>query len=336
MQHYETPQALYINPSMSVIVKDPDYIERRPNFTFETNFEDNKTNGKISDNARKRLYSAIEWLLLLAKEKTLRGKFRYKVSMITLTLPCIQLQDDTYVKNSMLNTFLTELRRRFNLKNYIWRAEKQNDGSIHFHILQDQYIEYFEINKIWNKILLNHGYIEQYRLNQLNFHKNGFRVRADLIKKGWTIDKQKKAYEFGMRTNWQNPTGTTDIHSLKKIRNVKAYCAKYLSKNESKGQVVEGRLWFISRSLSGLKSIKVSIDDFVRNDLERIVKTDKIKYTDHACLIFHRIDEFIGSGYSAIKQRIYEGIEQIRNNIGQFWSLFDQPPVNQYLELKNL
>jgi len=199
------------------------------------NLEDNKHKGNLSYKAIRRLYTALDWMLLVSRPKTADGirslgQFSYKIAMLTLTLPCEQMHDDLYCKKYMLNEFLTIIRKKYNLQNYIWKAEKQKNGSIHFHLIIDKYIFYKDINKIWNKILSTQGYIEQYRKNQQAKHANGFYYDKK-HSKHWNKSAQLKAYKNGINSNWCNPTGTTDIHSLKKIKNARAYLAKYITKN---------------------------------------------------------------------------------------------------------
>src|SRR5699024_11871910 len=64
---------------------------------------------------------------------------------------------------------------------------------------------------------------------------------------------------YGNKTNWSNPN-CTDVHSVKNVKNLASYMAKYLTKDlcdEEQGGIIaesakelKGRLWFCSRSLS--------------------------------------------------------------------------------------
>lgn len=85
--------------------------------------------------------------------------------MITLTLPAKQKHTDTVIVKMILGRWLTNMRNNYDLRNYIWRAEKQKNGNIHFHILTDTALDYFTVLKTWNKVLWFDGYIQDFRAN---------------------------------------------------------------------------------------------------------------------------------------------------------------------------
>ena len=300
----------------------------------------NKHTGEMSKKAVKRLYVALDWMLLCARKKSAdhvirSGSFNFKLSMLTLTLPAAQMHTDLYIKKMMLNEFLTIARKKYNLQNYIWKAEKQGNGNIHFHLILDKYIFYKDINRIWNNILGTHGYINKYKENQENKHALGFAFDKSTNKR-WNKTAQLKAYKNGVRTHWQQPTATTDIHSLKKITNAKAYLGKYVTKNpdvntevskytemykrvhkvesvpfaeyqEIKTEVkrklsVQGNLWYISQSLSKLKGICIEITNEVGAELNAFRKKfkDKVLYKDYCAIYKFSLKDIFKLGYTKI------------------------------------
>ena len=299
------------------------------------NLTNNKSSGDISSAGRSRLLLAFDWMLLFSKSKqayndNLKSWYNFKLAMLTVKLPCKQLHDDNFIKSKILNNFLTQCRQKFHMNFYIWKAEKGFDEILHFHIIHDCYIDKLEINKIWNNCIRNHGYIDQYRRNQQSFHKDGFRYRPELFSH-WSKTQQRNAYVRGCATNWNHPTSTTTINSLKHVKNARAYCAKYVSKNNcinkkieqyenkykeehgiseisadiqkaiadiaTKSVAVYGRTWFISRSLSQLGSITseitTSIDDAVINLIQS--KAFKVISKDYAKIITCSIHALIKS-----------------------------------------
>ena len=237
---------------------------------------DNNHMGIISTKAGKRLKTAINWLVAsaqnkLAKDRETGKTFYFKVNFITLTLPAQQgTHTDNEIKANLLNHWLIHAKRKYNLNNYVWKAEKQANGSIHFHITSDTYIFHYDLRKDWNKIIQKMGYVDKYRQAQKAWHKDGFKVRVNLLK-NWNYEKQLKAYKEGTRTNWNNPN-STDVKSVKNIRDLSAYLCKYMSKTEtdlinykkrkqqaekdkiefteSEPLQVKGRLWGCSQALS--------------------------------------------------------------------------------------
>jgi len=117
----------------------------------------------FSDKSRKELKEKIESIILLSRKKwiwdeSLKKWFYFKLNFITLTLSDVQHHSDVEIKNLMLNNFLTRLRQLHNVTMYVWRAETQANGNIHFHIITNVFIHYDVIRKLWNSILKYHGY----------------------------------------------------------------------------------------------------------------------------------------------------------------------------------
>lgn len=192
--------------------------------------------GLVSDIARRKISRSLDYLLLLSQNKNLHSlylgrNFQFKIGFITLTLPAEQMHSDNVIKSKCLNSILIELKKYHKVKNYVWRAEKQKNGNIHFHIIVDKFIPWSKLRDRWNRIIEKLGYITAYRESMLSWHKGGFKIRTDLLKK-WEYRKQIKAYETGSKNDWNSPN-TTDVHSIKKVINLKNYISKYLTKNET-------------------------------------------------------------------------------------------------------
>jgi hypothetical protein len=218
------------------------------------NLKDNVNKyGDLSEHATKRLKKTIQFMLYLSLDKEIQGKVilskhqdftteyekgnihsspvQHKLSFITLTLPDIQAHSDNTMKKQCLNHFLTFLRRNHNCNLYIWKAEKQDNGNIHFHILINKYIHWQEIRDKWNTIISKLGYIDKYRRKMKEHYKNGFKKSSNNHDTR-SISAQYKAYETGQKENWSNPN-STDIHALYKVQNVSAYITKYIAKGIS-------------------------------------------------------------------------------------------------------
>ena len=219
------------------------------------NLKDN-TNyfGELSPHSHKRLRNTIDYMIYLSNEKKIYGKeiiaksqkettdyqkgkkyknpVKYKLTFITLTLPSAQVHSDQQIKSKCLNHFLTDLRRKWKVEMYIWKAEKQENGNIHFHILADKYIKWQEIKIRWNQICEKLDYVSVYQKNMKRYFINGFKM-SDNPKDKRNEATQRKAYEKSKSENWLNPN-STDIHALYKIKNLAAYLAKYLTKNVTK------------------------------------------------------------------------------------------------------
>jgi hypothetical protein len=270
-----------------------DWVANRPtnNHINTNNLQNNSNRNKLSSKAKSKAKKAIVYLLHCAKEKEVynikyNSKFKFKVSFLTLTIPSIQQHTDQQIKEECLNQLFVELKKNYNLKHYIWKAERQRNGNIHFHILSDKYLPYKEMNARWNRIIEKLGYVSAYE----------------------KIHKKK------------NPP-TTDIHSLKKVNNVVAYILKYMIKENAtnrgklkrniftptkkfvKGNrslsdnvlnylgklATSGRIWSCSQSLSNLKGAQGILDDEIDKEIESIknkANTYKFEKDYITCLYF--------------------------------------------------
>lgn len=267
----------------------------------------NSTGGIISNRAKRKINNAIDWLLEVSPKKLChhpikKYKFWFRLNFITLTLPAKQFHDDLTIKNKCLNQFLTELRQQHKIKFYVWGAESQRNGNIHFHITTNVYIHWSVIRKIWNRCVAKLGYLEAYRNEQIEWHKYGFRPRPELFE-NHSEESQRKAYENGMKGNWSDPN-STDIKSVRKIKSIARYLSKHYSKQQDKGlyaavkkgnngfepcynpselpddfefpldgyRVVAGDLWGISHALSKLVASKIPITPELLQEIIVIIK----------------------------------------------------------------
>jgi hypothetical protein len=263
--------------------------------TFK-NLEENENHyNELSIHSRKRLRNSIEYLLYISKNAKLTGKkqiskkvnteieietgklhtkpINYKLTFITLTLSSKQKHTDEEIKSNLLNHFLTEARKNWNMQYYIWKAEKQENGNIHFHILSNNYIKHEELRKTWNRIQNKPGYnyVDAYSRKMQDFFREGFKTFPGDTRQKKT---QEKAYYCNKAINWTNPN-STDIHCLYKIKNVSAYMSKYLSKGVTKTERVlrmtelENSIFEISKELTDL-NLKDLFTDLYQSRIEEL------------------------------------------------------------------
>jgi len=123
-----------------------------------------------------RLKNAVNWMLLFADKKQVKTKidktqpfkieniktWSFRLAFITLTLSDLQQHSDEYIKEHLLQPFLYWLQRYYNCS-YVWKAESQINGNIHFHITVDQFVPWKSVRAKWNKILAKHGYCKVFQ-----------------------------------------------------------------------------------------------------------------------------------------------------------------------------
>lgn len=176
--------------------------------------------GILSPSAKKKLIRAINLLVAIAEPKKAihfeTGKeFTFRVNFITLTLPAPQGSiTDKELKQKCLKQWLEYWKDQLPGMSYVWRAERQKNGNLHFHLVSDRYLHYKRIRETWNRCLESTGLINRFEEKHGHRHPN-----------------------------------STDVHAVKHVRNLGAYIAKYMSKTESKAQPIQGRVWDCSKNL---------------------------------------------------------------------------------------
>lgn len=165
--------------------------------------EDNEHNGTVSHKGRKRLEKALAWLIYYSKPKRITDqstgkKFTFNINFITLTLSAKQGHSDQEITKVCLGSMLDKLRKQVGLNNYIWRAEAQANGNIHFHLVTDTFVHYNDLRKWWNQSQELLGYVSAFARKHHHFNPN-----------------------------------SVDVHSVKHIKRISSYLSKYMSKERA-------------------------------------------------------------------------------------------------------
>lgn len=215
--------------------------------------------GKMTSGARKRLKRAIQLIVAIALPKKamnfrLNKEFTFKLNFVTLTLPGQQgFISDKDIKKHVLDIWLKAAKRRFRLNSYIWRAERQKNGNLHFHIVTDTYIPYDQLRDTWNQRLNKLGFID--RFEQLHGHRH---------------------------------PNSTDVHSIGKVKHLAQYFSKYMAKDEKEGQEIDGKVWDCSKNLKTKTNCEMllegeALEAWTRSSNDPDVK---VKHSDHCSIAF--------------------------------------------------
>lgn len=218
------------------------------------NLKSNAHRGYLSDKASKKLLNACNWLVISAKEKTAWSKknqctFRFKINFITLTLPTSQGEiSDNNLKKNCLAPLLSYLRVQHGLKSYVWKCEAQKNGNLHIHLITDVFIDQLQLRNAWNRILDRNGLVQDYtdKFSKLSLDEYRKYMFANTKMNETQINK---AYNFGVNSEWKSPN-TTDVHSMKNIKDVGAYLASYMSKKDTDKRPIVGKIWGCSEALA--------------------------------------------------------------------------------------
>lgn len=198
---------------------------------FTTDGHGKQYTGQLTSFSKRKLKRAIQLLVASAKEKEAKNfktgnTFKFKVNFVTLTLPAPQGNiTDKDLKKGALDPWIKRMRRKYKLNNYVWRAERQKNGNLHFHMITDTYIRFDYIRNDWNDCLKKFGFIK-------------------VFKKKW---------------GHENPN-STDVHAVWKVRNLTQYFIKYMTKEGGKKDVINGKLWDCSKALKTKKNCEVLME----------------------------------------------------------------------------
>lgn len=199
--------------------------------------------GDMTSSSINRLRRVINTLVAIAEPKQAqdwkRGKeFTFKLNFITLTLPAAQgAITDKQIKKEALEPFLRNCKRKLNLKSYVWKAEKQDNGNLHFHLTTDTYIHYEDLRNEWNNALRPLGFIDRFEAKHNHSHPN-----------------------------------STDVHAIHKVKDLTSYLIKYMTKENKDEERILGKMWDCSINLKQKRKCTIVIDTETGNMIDKVVK----------------------------------------------------------------
>ena len=245
--------------------------------------------GKLSDGAKKRLGRAIDLLVQVATPQKIRNPtngryFTHRLSFITLTVSSTKNMTAREAYDKLLSPMLLYFRRSCRMTTYVWKAEVQKRGQIHYHITTPTYIQWRAIRDKWNYLQQAAGVIDDYRAEQLAWHHNGFTPRPEFFKK-WPLAAQQKAYEKGMAENWTDPN-STDIHKVQSVQNLSGYLQKEFCKTIQNPDTV-GKIWDCSLNLKKFRYFALQETAAIHMRLQELEAKGLIylKYFDQCTVI---------------------------------------------------
>lgn len=224
---------------------------------------------ELSKKARIRITTAMQWLIHLSPmNKTWcqveKRFFRFRLNFITLTLSEAQQHDDNYITHKLLMPFLKWLKRK-GVDMYIWKAEVQDNGNIHYHITTHKYVHWRSVRNKWNNLQHNHGYLKKYfdehgthDPNSTDIHavKNDKQIISYMVKYMTKADRYKKNQQHQCINEshyYHSKNNEVDEHGKK----LKRY--------------VESALWSCSQSLSNMRMI-ITEEDYGYKTMDLMIR----------------------------------------------------------------
>lgn len=162
----------------------------------------NKNNRLVSSKQANRIRYYVNLLIDCSKRKKVFSKvhnryFSFKVNLITLTLPSVQLHTDKEIHERCFKSFIRAWKQLSPELIYIYKAEVQDNGNLHYHLTTNTYIHHRTLRNLWNLYIDKLGYVS--------------------------------------RSGIESPN-STDVHSVKKIKSLASYMVAYFSKKDMYSQ----------------------------------------------------------------------------------------------------
>jgi hypothetical protein len=205
------------------------------------------------------------------------GKF---CAFYTITFPC---NTADYLAYKMFNTWLTKCRKHCELTSYIWVAERQKNGTIHFHMLTSTHMNIREANGYMAKT------IDTQRINK------NLQCNENILTKYNGIDVDNLYYSKRNRNKGKR------MSKLQSRRKLGKYLTKYISKNNTEMYRLP---WHCSRDISALFTTQI----FEQEEINEMIQLTKeqpecfVEYTNEFYTIYLPKFDYLLSTYTDINK----------------------------------
>ena len=266
-----------------------------------------KKNSEISYSSRKDIIKKISWMNYIANTKLYttanNQTFAFKLSMITLTLPSQQQHTDKEIVKNSLNNFLTLMRSYYGMNNYLWRAETQANGNIHFHLITDADINYYVLLYAWNKCIDKLNYVKNYSKKFNSLSKSEYIIYRIKQKKKLGLkfneysERKKLGFEYEkMKKDNFNTPRTVNVRRILDLNKIENYVSKYLSKSDKKRRSIDcrhyGNNYALNKLSESFQEIQVELNNYfdysyqvlkkqvIKGDYWEIIKINSFIYLE--------------------------------------------------------
>jgi len=183
--------------------------------------------GQVTYGAKKRIQKAIDIFLQKAPQRIIYNPVTgynqpFQLNFVTLTVSSHKNIDINEGYKNLMKPFLRKLRATGPLS-YIWKAEFQERGQLHYHVTTNTFIHWSTLRNTWNNLQRKHRYLDDFASKTGHFDAN-----------------------------------STDVHAVYKINDLASYLSKYMSKpvydqskKDQKGKplLANGKIWDCSTDL---------------------------------------------------------------------------------------
>lgn len=274
---------------------------RPPSLFRDQNLTRGTFNGYLSPATRRKVRRTVStWIRSImvyradVKRKWDPGR-AYPV-FVTLTLPSTQVHTDAEINRACLQPFLQRLKRDYEIENYFWRAEAQENGNLHFHLLVDRYIPKRYLQLTWNMSIEALGYLTAYFEGSgsltppsTEVHRIRDKVKDKHTGKWKTVDPVDYLLDYVMDTPQPEPDEVPEGEERKeprklvgRLRNTDGSITTYTTRP------ITGRVWGMSDSLREIREprAEASVDMIIALEAARESRILKRVDNEHATMYF--------------------------------------------------
>lgn len=136
------------------------------------------------------------------------------MNFVTLT---IASQKNLQVKESydlLLAPWLRYSKNKMGMSDYVWKAEYQQRGQVHYHVATNVYMDWKTVRWKWNQLQRQNRLLDDFALRHGHFNPN-----------------------------------STDVHPVRSITAAAEYMAKEMCKDVQNAKTTKGKVWDCSKNL---------------------------------------------------------------------------------------
>lgn len=175
----------------------------------------------------------------------------------TITFP-FGISDD--LAYQLLNTWLTRCRKSAGLKSYLWVAERQKNGTLHFHLITNNYMKIGVVNEFMKISLFNAK------------EKGLLKCRDNAIRRYNGVDVDNLYQPKKRKSKNQRHSRSQAMDKLS------YYLTKYVTKNDTSSKRLP---WHCSRDISAL-FVSINYADISTHEIAQLISDNP-----EAVLSFH-------------------------------------------------
>lgn len=262
------------------------YRHHRTFERFKVKDAERIVNDELSSNSKRRIrrltafmFDCSRWQRVFCKNDNKYHWFR--LGFLTLTLPASQLSEtglgkifwldkyisssdyneltpdcfkvsDIQIKQDVLNHYLTVLRNSYGVRNYLWKAEAQRNGNIHFHVIIDKFIHWGSLQYRWNQCLCKFHFID----------------------------------EFEAKWGHRQPN-TIKVHAVSSLKITKGYLLKYMCTDELFKRKILGKRWSCNEELSKYDGVVIELTgNRIDEWMERYDDRQSYRFDYNFCTVY--------------------------------------------------